>query len=365
MFKSQFFKTYLLPGFMFQSVVIVGGYGTGRELMEYFLSIGPKSGLLAMLVTTIIWGCVCALTFEFARVFKAYDYRKFFQALLGPKLWHLFEIVYLCLVIVVLAIIAAATGSIMSIIFGYPFNYGVIGLACVICFLALHGSKLIETLFSYWSLVLYATYLAFFTACYLLFGKDIALNFNHASIQPGWGHNGITYACYNLGFIPAVFFCLHHLQTRKQAICSGLFAGVFAMLPGVFFLVAACAFYPDIVNIDIPSTYILQAAKIKWLLILFHVVLLGSLIETGTSMIHAINERLHTHWLQRAKSPPKHYRAWCALFFLAASMLVAQLGLSTLIAKGYGTLTWFFLAVYIIPLFTIGLWRLIKNRSTQ
>ncbi len=32
------FQRYLLPGFVFQSVVIAGGYGTGRELVELSLA---------------------------------------------------------------------------------------------------------------------------------------------------------------------------------------------------------------------------------------------------------------------------------------------------------------------------------------
>ena len=39
---------YFLPGFLFQSVVIAGGYGTGRELVEFFLTQGPLGGLLAL-----------------------------------------------------------------------------------------------------------------------------------------------------------------------------------------------------------------------------------------------------------------------------------------------------------------------------
>ena len=39
---------YLLPGFIFQSVVIAGGYGTGRELVEFFLTQGPLGGLLGI-----------------------------------------------------------------------------------------------------------------------------------------------------------------------------------------------------------------------------------------------------------------------------------------------------------------------------
>jgi uncharacterized membrane protein YkvI len=34
---SDFFRRYLLPGFVFESAVIAGGYATGRELVEFFL----------------------------------------------------------------------------------------------------------------------------------------------------------------------------------------------------------------------------------------------------------------------------------------------------------------------------------------
>jgi len=54
--NRSFFSKYLLPGFVFQSVIIGGGYGTARELVEYFLMFGPVGGLLGMLlITTIVW----------------------------------------------------------------------------------------------------------------------------------------------------------------------------------------------------------------------------------------------------------------------------------------------------------------------
>ena len=40
MLNSRFFRVYLLPGFVFQSIIIGGGYGTGRELVEWFMSQG-------------------------------------------------------------------------------------------------------------------------------------------------------------------------------------------------------------------------------------------------------------------------------------------------------------------------------------
>lgn len=50
---TPFFKTYLLPGLVFQSVIIGGGYGTGREIAEFFLSHGAFGGLLGFGVTAL------------------------------------------------------------------------------------------------------------------------------------------------------------------------------------------------------------------------------------------------------------------------------------------------------------------------
>ena len=80
--KPSFFRRYLLPGLVYQSVVIAGGYGTGRELVEFFMTRGAAGGLLAMGVTTLIWSAVAMVSFELARVFQAFDYRSFFKVLL-------------------------------------------------------------------------------------------------------------------------------------------------------------------------------------------------------------------------------------------------------------------------------------------
>ena len=61
---QSIFNRYLLPGFVFQGVVIGGGYATGRELVEFFLPHGPIGGLLAMLVSAIVWSLVIAIYFK-------------------------------------------------------------------------------------------------------------------------------------------------------------------------------------------------------------------------------------------------------------------------------------------------------------
>ncbi len=72
---GRFFERYLLPGFVFQSIIIAGGYGIGRELVEFFLQYGPLAGLLGMIVfATPTVSLTAAASFEFARIHRTFDY---------------------------------------------------------------------------------------------------------------------------------------------------------------------------------------------------------------------------------------------------------------------------------------------------
>tara|TARA_R110002110_G_scaffold404606_1_gene623024 strand:- start:26682 stop:27797 length:1116 start_codon:yes stop_codon:yes gene_type:complete len=355
--KSKIFNKYLLPGFVFQSVIMAGGYATGREIVEFFLTLGPRSGLLAMLISALVWSIVCLLTFEFARYFKAYDYRTFFKKLLGNG-WILFEMSYLAVIIIVLSVIAASSGNIISMTLGLPYNVGVVGLVVYVCFMVFKGTRAIEIMMSFWSIMLYLVYFVFLTACIINYGPQIKTTFQSVPNEGGWLLNGIRYAGYNLGLIPAVLFSLTYIQTRKEAVTAGIMAGVVAIIPGIFFFIAMLGQYPAVVEQEIPSTFILQQIGSPPLTLIFHVILFGTLIETGTGLIHALNERARFYWQEKGLTMPSKVRPIVAFVCLTLAALIAQFGLSPLIAKGYGTLTWVIILVYVLPIMSVGLYKL-------
>jgi uncharacterized membrane protein YkvI len=56
-------------------------------------------------------------------------------------------------------------------------------------------------------------------------------------------------------------------------------------------------------------------------------------------------------------------RLWISGGMLIVSIFVAtRFGLVTLIARGYSTLAYGFLAVYLAPILTYGLWAIFRNR---
>ena len=236
MFSSRFWQRYLLPGFAFQSMIIAGGYGTGRELVEFFLNFGPTGGLLGMwLVSTVVWSVVCAVTFELARMTKTYEYRSFTRVLLGPA-WWLYEVCYLVIMIIVLSVIAAAAGSITEELFSVPYLVGVFLMMVSVGFLVLKGTALVEKFLSFWSLVLYAVYITFLVACLYKFGGDIQSGLALGEVKRGWFQGGMEYAAYNVGTLPAILFTIRRLERRREALTAGLLAGPIAILPGFFFI---------------------------------------------------------------------------------------------------------------------------------
>ncbi|MFQ5537254.1 MAG: hypothetical protein ACE5GJ_07350 [Gemmatimonadota bacterium] len=355
--RPSFFRRYLLPGFVFQSVVIAGGYGTGRELAEFFLTQGPLGGLLGMAVSTLVWSAVCMATFEFARLYRTYDYRHFFKALLGPG-WVLFEICYVALLVIVLAVIAAAAGTILHETFDLAYAVGVVGIIAAVGVLVFGGSAIIERFLAGWSFLLYAVYVLFFIWAFRVFGSDISAHLQTAPPGTGWAWAGLRYAGYNLAVIPAVLITLRHHECRVDTLVAGALAGPIAIVPGVLFYLAMVGLYPDILERPVPANMLLETLGSRTFQITFQVVLFGTLIETGTGLIHAVNERIAGLRRDHHAPFPRWVRPAVATAFLVLGALVSRFGLIGLIARGYGTLTFLFIAIYVLPVLTLGVLRI-------
>jgi len=360
---NSFYQKYLLPGLVFQGVVIGGGYATGRELVEFFLPHGPIGGLLSMGVAALIWSLVMAASFELCRITGSYDYKSFFQQLLG-RFWILFEILLLLLMVVVLSVIGAAAGELTQSLFSASVQMGTLGLLLAIGVLAFYGSHIIENFMGIWSILLYLCYFTLVVMCFTAFGGDIKDSYKTATISPGWMLDGLRYAGYNLATVPAVFFCLTHITRRKEAISAGLLAGLIAMSPALFLFVAMMGEYPEIGLATIPSSALLSKVGMPWFTIMFQTVLLGTLVQTGVGLIHSVNERIASTFHDRGKEMPELARPVIAIFLLLVALVSASaFGLVNLIAQGYGQLTFGFIAVFVVPILTIGVSKIIRNKN--
>ena len=360
---SGLFKRIVLPGLAFKAVVIGGGYATGREIAEFFLPAGSWGGLSAMLLATAIWSGVCVATFLFARASGAREYRAFFEALLGRG-WIVFEIAYLLFVVLILAVFGAAAGAIAQATLAVAPIWGTVALMAGIAGFTAFGNTSVERLFAWVSILLYVVYALFFLLALTNFGGRIAAAFSVE--QPGtanWVTGGVTYAAYNVVGAAIILPVTRHLTSGRDAVFAGLLAGPLAMLPALLFFFSMVAFMPEIAGQTLPSDFLLNQLNLPAFRLLFQLMIFMALLESGTGAVHAINERVAAVWQRRrGTAPGRAVRAAIALTLLIICMLIAdRIGLVALIANGYRVLAYVILAVYIVPLLTLGIWRLSRG----
>jgi uncharacterized membrane protein YkvI len=358
------FQRFLLPGLAFKALVIGGGYATGREVAEFFLPNGPWGGVYAILVATLLFSAGCVLTFLFARATRSLDYQAFFAALLGPG-WVVWEVVYILFVILILAVYGAAAGAIATATLGLPALAGTAALMAGIILFTTYGNRAVERLFEWAAYLLYGVYALFFIFAFSEFGDRIADGFAAAppAAAENWALNGATYFSYNILGAIVVLPVLRHLTSSRDAVIAGAICGPLAMLPALLFFMATVAFYPAIMDAELPSDALLAHLGRPWFRALFQIMVFSALLQSGVSAVHAFNERVDKA-SRRSRGVPIGPRVRLLLSFglLAGCMFLAdRFGLVALIGSGYRFFAYVLLAVFVLPLCTIGVIRILRS----
>jgi uncharacterized membrane protein YkvI len=360
---NNWIRTWILPGAVFQSVIVGGGYGTGREVVEFISRFGPLGGLHAVLLVGVLWGIVLAATFEIARQFKARDYRTFFKVLLG-RFWFLYEFFFAAGLLLVLAVCGAAAGEVLKDAFGIPGFLGVGLMLLLVGVLNYHGRTLVERTLTGWGIAMSIVFVVFVAWTLVDRGDRVAAAFAVGEARAGWPLSGFQFFLYNVGVAPAILFATSHLGSRSQAVGAGFVGGFLGVLPALAFHVAFMAAYPQIIDEALPTYWLLRDLELQWLLAIYVVLLFGTIAQTGVGMLQGLNDRLDAWWLERkGRTLARGTHSTIALSAVLLSLLLANVGIVSLVAKGYGSLAWFAFAVYVLPLVTIGIARLWRSPS--
>src|SRR5690606_18560917 len=168
------------------------------------------------------------LSFELARVARAWDYRSFFKLLLGRG-WFMFEVGYVLLMLIILAVMGAAAGEIAYSLFGLPRLAGSLLMIAATGAMLAFGSATIEKFLVASVGYLYLVYLVFVVWSVVAFGDRIEASFAMETGDGDWFTAGVTYAGYNVATIPAVLFCVRHFGRRREALAAGALAGPLGM----------------------------------------------------------------------------------------------------------------------------------------
>ena len=356
------FHIYLVPAAVFASVVMGGGYGTGREVITFFSSYGHTGGLLGIATAAIVFGVVLAVTFEFARRFRVYDYRSFFQLLLGP-FWVSFELLLILMFLLVLGVVTAAAGSIVEEQFRVSVGVGMASMLLIVLILVSLGRSAVETVLTWWSIGMYGVFLLYFFQISAQEAGPQHTEWLAMDTESGWWSGGIRYALYNLAVAPIMLFATRAIKTTRQAVIAGFFTAMCTLFPALLFHLSYSIGPPQVLKVELPNYWMIQNYASAWLLPVFIVALLGTLGETGAGLVHGIIERIDGALGEVGRKPltfkPRLVVSGCLLLCGGAAGL---LGIVPLIAKGYSAMSIAFAMVYVIPVCTLGLFKIVQHQ---
>jgi uncharacterized membrane protein YkvI len=159
---------------------------------------------------------------------------------------------------------------------------------------------------------------------------------------------------------------MRHIFTRRDAIVAGILCGPLSMLPGIFLFLAMVAHYPQVINENLPISYLLSALQAPVFFAVMQVVIFGTFIETGTAILHSVNERISDSFEQKEKAMPRYIRPLVSMFILIFAIFMAnKVGIVELISKGYRYSTYLFVFIVIIPLLIRGVMMLRKSKKLE
>lgn len=372
-FKGHFGRL-VLPAVILQSVLIGGGYSTGREIVQYGAKFGTM-GLVTIFVIFLGFTVTAILTFELARVFHVYDYKNWVKQLIW-KFWPLFDLLFVIMAVVGIAVVASAAGNILKQTVGVPYFAAVVAIIFIVAIITSCGARFIEKFKTIGSALLYFGYLVFGFLVLSRKWKDVAETFavsNTAYVDEAGlltvVVSGVLYVGYNLAVFPTVLFVLYRQTTRRETVTAGVVAGLLMTLPFALTYFCLMAYYPAeyVMSAPVPWLPMLRNVGGPAVIALYGTVVGWTLIESSVGVIHAMIDRIDRNiaelrfgLLAGTEQLSRQQRALLGAGILVSATLLSKIGIIALVAQGYKLLAYGFIALFAIPLLIIGTYRILR-----
>lgn len=343
-------RRIIVPGIIFQAVIIGGGYISGREAMEYCIKFG-NNGIFVLLLCSVLFAAFLYLSFLTVYKFKTYDYRTFSIKLLG-KYWILFDVLFLFMAVVAIAVVLSTTAKTAESQFNFNYLITTIILVFFLAIISFLGYKWIVRFKGLGTFLLYAAYIYFFIRIVWL-PNTSRQPVSELSINVNWMLSSLQYVCYNLVAVPSCFLAIKELKSKKEVMQASIIGGILSMLPMLLIFIMLLP-EKDLVNASIPLLELFKSKIGISALYIYYFILVIVLVDTGVGLIHAISDRIENHISTFSIiSFKKIYRSVIAIILSVLSIMLAQFGVIDLVGEWYGNAAWGFFVLMVIPLLLI------------
>lgn len=368
--KNKAMFSAISVGMVLFSAHAGGGFATGNQANTYFINLGWAS-----LLSVIIAMFLLTMTMREAMIMfndhKLTSYKDLFKTLFHPfdKLVIFFEIFFY--IMVIMAIAAAISGAASALQEYIPVNYKfyVIIVGIIILALTMFGADLVRKVSTIMGVVILISAVGIYLIgsfkgenIFNIFTVDF-MEFGYSKV-PMAIKNAFVYAGFQCVTLPTMIVCGKVLKNReevKESMRFSFLINTIALILSVVMLSSWKSFYLNIESgVTLPTVLIIKEIGLNFLFVIYGICLVLCLLSTGVTTTFGFVARFENiKILEKIESSTKK-RAIVAAFIICLSMIISMVGLTNIIKYGYGYCGYLAIAVVIIPLLTVGVY---KNRT--
>ena len=372
-----------------------GGFASGNQVIGYFAQFGSMGSLLFPMIAMGLLAITMAIVLKFARLNGFDNYKDTFAALYPtPKMEFLFEIFYIVIILAAVAAAVAGAGEVLANFLGVPyvgamkvvFNLLIVALLVI---LSIFGVKLVAAASTVLSVAI-----MIITGIIVVVGlaklgmvSDLAAKFgvDLADYTPQTGFSvfraTLVYCAFQCVSIPPMIAASNEMNvkgTNRACFLGWLMNGI-ALSLSAFML---SKWYPLLAALKagevegflnatgIPNQTVLTLIGVKFLLVIFSVLLFCAFVSTCVTLIFTMVQRFAPK-LAKFSSEGEFIagiqnetlrRVIVAVLAIALCFSISLLGLTTITTKVYGYDGYYALLVVVLPAF---IWGIPKNRKLE
>ena len=350
-----------------------GGFATGNQEVNFYVKYGWMSTIILPFISMFFVAWTYRNALVLAKDYNVHDYKSFANVLYHPyeKFFSVvFEICFLMLMLIAVSTSIAGAGSLMQSAMGIPYFLGISGIGAAVFVLTIFGAELIIRVLRYkaYFLIVMLTILAYLG---LETGADVWKNFIATKETFGADQGeAIWKAMLYVGFqsfaLVSAISVSHRITTTKE--CN--FFGMFGILLNGGFLAVMClmllGFAPGVLKETLPVYYATQKMGIAWLKIAYTAILFVALIGTAISFVFTSVTRFEKQWKGSGVfTSLRVRRLTIAAVTVVLCTCASVFGLTALVVKGYGAMGYVGLAFVVLPVLTIGTYKINQNAKKR
>lgn len=346
------------------------GFATGTSMTTWFVRYGAI-GLLLPLLSMAVTAGVMYFMAEYAREFKAFNYKTLAASAYGEKggkiMTLLYDAVFLVTVMCAGGLCISGLASVLQQHLGLNYWIGA-GLTIVIsALLCLYGSKLLSMASAYMMYFIIGVTLLIVVMSFAFGDYDLAAAFANSSVNADQVSIGtviwksILYGffqsslCFNVMSVADV---LEDTKATKKAILAGYAINIVLMMAVILMLFSYTNIYAICAE-SLPIYSILSRLGMGWLTWIYVILMTLAVLTSAAGLAFAGTVRFDS--VLKGIENKKTRSAIITVVLLGIATAAASFGLKSLMSTGNSIIGYLAIVVLVIPAYTLIRGKLNKN----